>query len=149
MRGKGRGKLHVLCPRGGLGSPIEPRLATEGGKQVGEAADRLRAAEKQDAAGTQAVVKQRNEFLLHLRGEVDQQVAAAQNIQLGKGRGHDEALRGKNHHLPDLRGHLVTAVNFGKEPVYSLRPYVGGNIRGINALPSFGNRVLVQVGGKD
>jgi hypothetical protein len=149
IRGKGRGKIDWLRPRGGLGSPIEPRLAVEGGKQVGEVADRLRAAEKQDAAGIQAVVKQRKEFLLQLRGEVDQQVAAAQNIQLGKGRVHDEALRGKDHHFPDLRAHPVAAFHRGKEPFQPLRRYVGGNIRGINALAGLVNRVLVQVGGKD
>src|ERR1017187_4395839 len=79
-RGKGRGKLDQLRSRGGLGSPVEPCLAVEGGKQVGETADRLRAAEQQDATEGQAVVKQRNEFLLHLRSQVDQQIAAAQNV---------------------------------------------------------------------
>ena len=112
-------------------------------------ADRLRAAKKQNAPGTQAVVKQRHEFLLHLRGEIDQQVAAAQNIQLGKGRVQDEALRGKDHHFPDLRAHPVAVFNFGKEPLEPLRRYVGGNILRINALAGLVNRILVQVGGKD
>src|SRR5438477_217556 len=68
------------------------------------------------AGGDQAVVKQRNAFLLQLWSEVDQQVAAAQNIQLGKGRVHDEVLHGKDHHFPDLRAQLVAEFNFDKEP---------------------------------
>ena len=77
-------------------------LPFSGAEEVGEAADGLRAAEKQDAAGIQAVVKERHEFLLQLRRQIDQQVAAAQDVQLGEGRVHDEVLRGKDHHLPDL-----------------------------------------------
>ena len=117
IRGKGRRELDRHSPHGGLSALIESCLAAERGKQVGKAADCLRAAEQQDAAGTQAVVKQRNEFLLHLRSEVDQQVAATQNIQLGKRRIHDDALRGKDHHFPDLRAHPVAAFHFDKEPV--------------------------------
>ena len=148
-RAKGRGKLDRLRPQGGFRPPEEPRFAAEGGKQVGEAANRLRAAEKQNAAGIEAVVKQRNQFLLHLRGQIDQQVAAAQDVQLGKGRIHDEILRRKNHHLANLFAHPVAVFFLGKEPAQPLRRHVGGDIGRKEALAGLVNRVPVQVGGED
>jgi hypothetical protein len=81
--------------------------------------------------------------------QIDQQVAAAQNIQLGEGRIQDEALRGKDHHFPDLRRHPVAVFIFGKEPLEPFRRHVRGNILRINALAGLVNRILVQVGGKD
>ena len=96
------GKLDRLRPQGGIQPPVEPRFAVQRGKEVGKTADALRAAQKQDAAGIQAVVKEREELLLQLRGQVDQQVPAAQDVELGEGRIHDEVLRGKDHHLADL-----------------------------------------------
>ena len=113
---------------GGLRPPEDPRFAVQRREQIGEVADRLRAAEKQNAAGIQAVVKQRNQFLLHLRRQIDQQVAAAQDIQLGKGRVHDEVLRRKDHHLPDLFAHPVAALFLGEKPAQPLRRNVGGNV---------------------
>ena len=105
-----------------------------GEKSSVKVADRLRAALKQNAAGGEAVVKQRNQFLLHLRGQIDQQVAAAQNVQLGEGRIHDEILRRKDHHLADLFAHPVAALLLGEEPLQPLRRNVGGDVVRKNAL---------------
>ena len=146
---KGRGKLDRLRPQDGLGPPEDPRFAAQRGKEIGEAANRLRAAEKQDAAGTETVVKQRNEFLLHFRRQVDQQVAAAQDVQLGEGRVHDEVLRRKDHHLADLLAHPVAVFFLDEEPAQPLRRHVGGNVVREEALAGLVDRVLVQVGGED
>ena len=94
-------------------------------------------------------MKERKEFFLHLRGQVDQQVPAAQNIQLGKGRVHDEVLRREDHRLPDLFAHPVAVFFFGKEPAQPLRRHVCGDIVRKDALAGLVNGVPVQVGGKD
>ena len=47
--------------------------------------------------------------------EVDQQVAAAQDVELGEGRVHDEVLRGEDHHLADLFADPVAALLLDEE----------------------------------
>ena len=90
-----------------------------------------------------------NEFLLHLRREINQQIAARQNIQLRERRVHDEALRRKRHHLPDFGSHAAAVVFLGEEPAHLFRRHVGANIFGIDARARLGNRILVQIGGKN
>jgi len=95
---------------------------------MGEIPHRFRAALKQNAAGREAVMKQRNQFSLHLRGQINQQVAAAQNVQLGEGRVHDEILRRKDHHLADLLAHPVAVFFPGEEPLQPGIRNVGGDV---------------------
>src|SRR3989304_3641124 len=146
-RTKGRGK--GARPRAGFGPPEEPRFAAEGGKQVGGTANRLRAAQKQNAARAEAVAEQRNQFFLHLRGQIDQQVATAQDVQLGKGRIHDEILRRKNHQLANLFEYPVAAFFFDKEPAQPPRRHVGGDIVRKGPLAGLVDRVPIQVRGED
>ena len=94
-------------------------------------------------------MKERDELLLHLRDQVDQQVAAAQDVQLGKGRIHDEILGCEDHHLPDLLAHAVAMILLDEEPGQPLRQHVGGDVEREEALARFVNGVPVQVGGED
>jgi hypothetical protein len=94
-------------------------------------------------------MKQRHELLLHLRSKIDEQISAAQDIQVGKGRIQDKALRGKDNRFPDLRADPVAVFNFDKEPLEPLRRHISGNIGGIDTLAGLVNRILVQIGGKD
>ena len=147
--GKGGGKLDRLCQQGGIEAPVEPRFAVQRGEEVGRSADGLRAPQKQDAAGIQAVVKERQELLLQLRVQVDQQVPAGQDVELGEGRVHDEVLRGKDHHLADLFADPVAVLVLDKEPAQALRRHIRGDVGRIDALAGFVDGVPVQVGGKD
>ena len=148
-RGERAGKSIGSGPLRGL-QPLEnPQLVVQRREQVGERADGFRAAEKQHAAGIQAVVKQRHELLLHLGRQVDQQIAAAQEIQLGEGRIHDEALRGKDDQLADLAGHPAAVLILDEEPAHALGRDIRGNVFRIDARPGLVDRVLVQVGGEN
>ncbi len=109
----------------------------------------LGAPQKQDAAGVQAVVKERQELLLQLRGQVDEEVPADQDVELGEGRVHDDVLRGEDHHLADLLAHPVAALLLDEEPAQALRRDVRGDVGRIDALAGLVDGVPVQVGGED
>ena len=94
-------------------------------------------------------MKQRNQFLLHLCCQIDQQVAAAQNVQLGKRRFQDEILRREDHQLTNLLAHPVAVFLLGEESLQSGFRNVGGDIGRKDTLPRLFNRVLVQIGGED
>jgi len=94
-------------------------------------------------------VKQRDQLLLGFCTQVDQQVAATQDIELREGRVHDEILRGKDHQLTNLFAHLVAAFGLREEPPKSWLGDIGGDILQVNALARSVDRIRVQVGGED
>jgi hypothetical protein len=114
-----------------------------------KAAHCLRASQKQKAVGIKAVVKKGQELFLHFRCEIDKQVAAAQDIQLGKGWVHDNILRGEDNHVPYGLGNLVTTVHLDEIPAQALRRHIRRDVGRKNRLPGFVNSSTVQVGSKD
>ena len=79
-------------------------------------------------------MKEGQEFLLQLRGKVDQEVPAAQDVELGEGRVHDDVLHGEDRHLPDLFGDPVAVLFFDEEPLEAFGKHVGGDVGRKNAL---------------
>ena len=113
-------------------------------------ADALRAAQEKDAARIQAVVKKREEFPLQFRAEIDEQIAAAEDVQLGEGRVHDEILRRKDDHLADLLDHLVAAFVLDEDTGSAAAAETSArDIRREDAQPRFIDRVAIQIGGVD
>ena len=100
-------QLRTLRAREVLLALVQLGLAVQHGKQVAKLADALGGAEKQHAAGFQRVVEQRNELLLQFHAHVDQQVAAADQVQPGERRVLDHVLLGEDQHVADA---LVDAV---------------------------------------
>ena len=147
--GKGRGKDDRIRSQDGFRPPEEPRLGAQRDKEISEIPDRLGAALKQNAAGQQAVVKQRNQFLLHLGGQINQQVAAAQDVQLGEGRVHDEILRGKDDHLANLFAHPVAMLFLLEEALQPGFRNIGGDVGQKETRPGLFNCVQVQVRGEN
>ena len=146
---EGGGKLDGLGPGRGVEPPVNPRLGVQGGEEIGERADRLGAPQKQDAAGVEAVVKERDELFLELRGQVDQEVPADQDVELREGRVHDDVLGGKDRHLADLLAHPVAPLLLDEEPAQALRRNVRGDVGRIDPRPGLVDGVPVQVGGED
>ena len=94
-------------------------------------------------------MKQWNQLLLHLRRQVDQQVAATQDVQLGERRIHDQILRRENDHFPNLFTDPVAMLFFCKEPAEPLRRDIGGHVLVEKSLPGFINRIPIQIGGEN
>ena len=94
-------------------------------------------------------MEQRHEFLLHLCGQVDQEIPAAQDVQLRERRVHDEILRRKDHHLPDLLPHTVAVILFREEPRQSLRRHIPRDVLREETLPRLVDGIIVQIRGED
>ena len=73
-------------------------------------------------------MKEREKFLLQFRCQIDEQVAATYKGEFGKGRIHDDVLRGKNDHLTDGFCHLIPALHLDEEALQPFRRNVGGDI---------------------
>lgn len=82
-------------------------MLVHGREDVGEVADRLGIAEHQEPPGLQGVMEVGNDPLLNGRLEVDQQIAAADEIQVREGRIGRDVLPGEDAHVADRFSDLV------------------------------------------
>ncbi len=111
---------------------------------------RFRRAEEQDPARPEGVVKDGKDPALQGRVEVNEDVPARDEVDLGERRIVDEALRREDHHLAHLFLHPVTARRGGEEGLQPLgRGDVLGDVRGEDPAARDMDRVLVDVGGED
>ena len=87
-----------------------------------------------------------NEFLLQVAAHIDQEVAAADQIEFGEGRVFDHILPGKDHHVADAFVDAVgAAVRLSREKARQpFRRDVGDD-----AGPGRGNHLAVNVGSED
>ena len=94
-------------------------------------------------------MKEGHELSLRLRREIDEEVTATDDVELGEGRVHNDILGGKDYCLPDFLGNLVAVLGLDEKPVQTLLRYVGGNIGRKRTLSGPVNGLPVQIGGKD
>ncbi len=94
-------------------------------------------------------MKERQDLLLDLRLQVNQQVAATDQVQFREGRIADQVLLGKHHRLADLLVDPVGVLAFDKELPQTLRRDVRGDAFRVDAGPGERQGVLVDVGGED
>src|ERR1051326_9374757 len=81
---------------------------------------RLGGAEKQIAARAERVMKHRHEPLLQLLVEIDQEIAARDQIDAGKRGVADHAVRRKDAEVPDILAQRVADAIAGKKTVEPL-----------------------------
>ncbi len=88
-------------------------------------------------------------FFLGFTAQVDQEVPATEQVNLGKRRVFEHVLLGKDHHVADILADAVGAVFLGKKPGQPFRGDIGGNAVGIDPGAGFLNGLVVDIGGKD
>ena len=130
---------------------IHLQLTVQRVKKIGKVAYGLGGTEKEYAAGVQGVVEQGHEFFLQVAVQVDEQVAAADQVEFGKRRIFDDVLLGKNQHVADAFMDAVDSCRRTrrKKSRQPLRGEIGGNARRIETGPGRGNGPAVNVGGED
>jgi hypothetical protein len=80
-------------------------------------------------------VEQHDHLLLHLRFQVNEEVAAADEAQLGERRVGDQVLNGEGDRFPHLLVDLVgVVVHLGEKAGQPFRRHVRGNAIGIQPL---------------
>ena len=155
LRGPGGGmrrdRLRVVEHRTG-----DPRLLRKelvvfvlGPEEVAERADRLRRAEQQEAVRIEGMVEDREDALLQPRLEIDEQVAAGEQVQVEEGRIGQDVVPGENAGLPSRLCDLVIAVPLHEEPPQALGRNVRRRVVGVNARARLLDRGLADVGPED
>src|SRR4029077_1771780 len=130
----------------GLCRPCEELpFPVDDGEETLEPADRFGGTEKQDAVRVQGVMKQRQEFLLGLGFQIDQEIAARQEVQLRKWRIGQDVMRCEHHQIPNLLLNPITVVFLGKEPLQALLCDVAGDADRVEAEARHLNGPAVQV----
>ena len=112
-------------------------------------ADVLAAAHEEMTFRVQRMIEDREDVILHLRLQIDEQVAADNEILLGKGRVAQEVVGGKDHHLAQAVVDLVAVLAPAEEAAQAGRRDIGHHAVEIVALTGTLQRLAVDVGGKD
>lgn len=110
---------------------------------------RLRTAEKQQPARPERKVQHLHHLLLHLAVEVDQQVAAAHEIEVGERRVAQHVVRGEQNLLAQLLAHPEMRLLALEEVSQPLPRDIGRDGLRVQAGAPQRNRPLVDVGCKD
>ena len=118
-------------------------------EQLRASGDALGGTEEQKAAGSKRVVEQRNELLLQLGAEVDEDVAAGDEVELRERRIADQAVLGEDAHLAQLLDRLVGLPLSREEAREPLGRHVLGDVRGVAAMARLSEHLRVEVGRED
>ncbi len=84
-------------------------------EQLTETADRLRRPQVEEPTRAEGIVEDGKDLLLKGRLEVDQQIAAADQVETREGRVGDHVLPGEHHHVAQRLDHAVAAALFHEE----------------------------------
>src|SRR5471032_689146 len=117
-------------------------------EQVARDLDRFRAAEKQKTARPQRKVKRLQHLALYGFIEVDQQVAARDQVHSRKRRITQDVVDGEHHFLTQFLAHLVTATGLHKKSAQPFRRYVRHYRSSIDARTRRLDRTRVDIRGK-
>ena len=147
---KGPPQVRAGCAGSILPALVDFRFPVHHLEEVAEVAHGLRGALEEETAGVQGVVEQRNDLLLQVPAQVDQEVAAADQVQPGERRVLDEVLFRKDQHVPDdLLDAVGAAAGFHREKAREpFRGDVGCDAGRVDAGPGGGDRVGVDVRGE-
>jgi hypothetical protein len=121
-------------------------------KEVREISYTLGRTQQQNTVRVQCVVEQRHEPLLQLRAHINEEVAAANQIEFRKWRVFDDVVLGKNEHVADdLMDAVGSAVGlFLLEKVgQPLRRNVRDDTGWVNADAGLFDRFTVDIGGEN
>src|SRR3954469_22194723 len=96
-------------------------------------------------------MKERDHPILSFGPEINKQVPAANQVELGERGIGDEVLLGKNNQLANLLADsvVVAAVDFNEEPFQSIGRNIDLNAGGGNTLTCIGQSISIDVGGED
>ena len=136
-------------PQRRVQTPVDARLAPQLRKQVAGRARGLGNPEHQKAAPIETIVKQGQQLRLQRRLQVDQQVAAAQQIDPDERRIIDDVLHREDQHVTQLCVHPKAARVFMKKAIEPLLRHLGRDAAGIDAGARRGDGFPVQIRSKD
>ena len=131
-----------------LAAYIKTLLLVQLVEQAGVACQPLRGAQQQEAAGAQGVVERLHQAFLQVVVQIDQQIAARDQVHPREGRILDHAVRREDAHFADLLDHAPVLAVLA-EP--ALQPFRrdAGQWCPIASGAGTADRLVVDVGGED
>ena len=124
-------------------------LFIKNGKEIIGRINRFRHAQKEIAAGVERIVKGGKNFLLRRTGEVNENIATADEIEPGKGGILQQIMRGKENVLPNFRLRPVTAILFGEVALEAGRDNIFGNGGWVETTPRNRHGRFIKIGGEN
>ena len=118
-------------PRRFLG--VDAILRVHHAEQARERADRLRGAQHEKPVRVQGVMERRDDLLLERRAEVDQHVAATDQVDAGEGRIGHQVLLGEDAQIANRLVDPICCLFAGEEAAESFRRHVRLDVFGIDA----------------
>src|SRR5229473_6871260 len=106
-------------------------------KQVGEAADGFRRAQKQKSLGLECVMENGKRLLLQTGLEINQQVAATDEVHARERRVGDEILPSEDDHLPQRLDDAIAAFLLDEEPPQAFRRDILSEAFGVKTVAGF------------
>ena len=108
----------------------------------------FRRTEHQEPRRLEGVLQDRPHFALQYVAEVDQHVAATDEVQLGERRVLRQVVPGKNTRVTDALRDLIPALRSGEEPRQALRRDMGQRGARVYAGAGFFDGRLADIGGE-
>ena len=139
-----RGPYHA----GGVLGAVDAVLLVHRGEQAALHVGRLGAAEEQIATRLEGEMEGVQDLGLHLAIQIDQQVAAADEIQAGKRRIAEQVVLGEQHLLAQLLFHPVLVLLLEQVLAQARGGDVGDDGARIDAMPGHRQGMLVEIGGE-
>ena len=124
-------------------------LTVDGGEERVEAADRLRFAKDEHAARNEGVMERTKDSLLERRSEVDEKVAATDDVDARERRIASDVVAGEDAAIPQRLADLVPALHRGEEPFQPLRRHLPTDRRRVNAAARDLECGIAQIARKD
>ena len=118
-------------------------------EQVAVGTDRLRAPQQEEAGRLQGIVQEWHDLLLQRRLQVDEHVAATDEVDLGEGWVGQHVVPGEHAHVADRLADAVAAVHLGEETPQALRRDVLRDALRVEARAGLLDARSVEVGGED
>ena len=106
-------------------------------------------AEDEDTAGIQGIMKERYQFLHHIRARVEEKAPDVQDVQVEERRMGQYVMLGKYGLFADLLADLVGVVLPGKEAIQLLGGYIHLDVCDVDPPPRLEDALPVDVGRKD
>ena len=117
-------------------------------EQIGEAADGFRGAQEQKSLRLERVMERGERLLLQARLEINQQVAATDEIHARKRRVADEVLPGEDDHLAQRLHDPVAAFLLDKKAPQAFRRDVLHEALGVKTVAGLVQERVIEVGGE-
>jgi hypothetical protein len=128
---------------------VDPPIVLQRHEPVRQGADGFRRAQHEEAVGVQGVVKRRQHPLLVRRLEIDEDVAAGDQVHAGERRILPEVVLREHALVAHVLSDLVAALALEEEAGQASRRHVGGDVLRIDARASLVDHLRRHVGAED